>query len=201
MKRHFLFVFIIIFLCGVYLSAQQLIPGDGVRVTFFNITDAISGDYYVQNDGRIQLPYIGVLAATQKDFLLIKTEILSKYDSLYRDPEITVQPLYKINILGEVKTPGYYYVTGVEKLSDLLAQAGGETSDADLNSVFIMREHEEIEVDAEKIIQDGNKLSDIGLKSGDKIFVSRQWWVGARNTAFIISAVAAVITVVALFVR
>ena len=119
---------------------------------------------------------------------------------MYRNPELSVQPLYKINILGEVRTPGNYYVTGVEKLTDLIALAGGETSDADMDDIYIIRENKEIKVDAEEIIERGDRLSDIGLRSGDRIYVPRKWWVGARNTGIIISAAALLVTVISLFI-
>lgn len=180
--------------------SQELNPGDGVRIIFFNITDEISGDYFVQQDGNIQMPYIGLVAVENRKFENIRTEIISKYDSLYRNPELTVQLLYKINITGEVQTPGIYYVTGIEKLMDIIALAGGETSDADLDDIYIIREDEEITVDSEQIIKNSDKISDIGLKSGDRIFVPRQWWVSARNAGIIISGAALVVTIISLFI-
>ena len=38
--------------------AQQLNPGDGVRISFLDINDNISGDYYVEPDGVISLPFV-----------------------------------------------------------------------------------------------------------------------------------------------
>jgi protein involved in polysaccharide export with SLBB domain len=190
-----------VLLFTISLPSQNLNPGDGIRITFYNITDEISGDYYVQRGGVIQFPFIGVVDINRKDVDSIKSEIHDKYNSLYRNPELTVQPLYKVNILGEVRTPGFYYVTGFEKLSDLLALAGGETADADLNNIHIIRENEEYIVDGEEIIAKGNRVSDIGLQSGDRVFVSRSWWVGARNTTIIISGIAVLVTILSLFIN
>lgn len=197
--RKVLMSFIIIL--TAVLNAQELNPGDGVRILFYNIPEKISGDYFIQQDGRIQLPYIGLIETRQRDFKDIQSEISLKYDSLYRDPELTIQPLLKINILGEVRTPGFYYLTGIEKLSGLIALAGGETSDADIENLYIIRNEKELEIDAEELIADGGTVRDIGLKSGDRIFVPREWWVGARNVAVIISGVAVLVTIVSLFVR
>jgi len=82
---------------------------------------------------------------------------------------------------------------------DIIALAGGETSDADLDDIYIIREDKEITVDAEQIIMNGDKIEDIGLKSGDRIFVPRQWWVSARNAGIIISGVALVVTIISVF--
>ncbi len=189
------------FLINETAYSQGVNPGDGVRVTFFNISDAISGDYFVQQDGHMQLPYIGLVSVQNRDFPAIRNEIIAKYDSLYRNPELTVQPLYKINVLGEVRNPGLYYVTGIEKLTDLIAMAGGETSDTNLNGLYIIRDNKEIRVNAKSIIEKGDKVSDIGLRSGDRVFVPRKWWVGARNAAVIISAAAVLVTLASLFIR
>ncbi|MGE5412515.1 MAG: polysaccharide biosynthesis/export family protein [Clostridiales bacterium] len=196
-----LIIFCLIFLSIKNTKAQQLNPGDGVRVAFYNSTDQISGDYYVQNNGTLLLPYIGGINTYNKSFMDIKGMILAKYDSLYRQPELTIRPLYKINILGEVKTPGSYYVTGVEHLSDLIALAGGETSDANLDDIYIERKNEQIKVDATQIIEKGNKTSDINLISGDRVYVPKKWWVGVRNVAIIVSGTAVLITLAALFIK
>lgn len=182
-------------------QAQTLNPGDGVRLAFFNITDKISGDYFLTQDRMLQLPFVGTLQTENKSFENLKEEIISKYDSLYRKPELTVRPLYRINVLGEVKTPGSYYATGVEKISDLLALAGGETSDADLGDMYIVRNDREIKIDAEKIIEKGESKNDISLTSGDRLYVPRKWWVGARNIAMIVSGAGILVTLVALFVK
>ena len=195
MKIYIFVGIIILFNFAPGLFAQELQPGDGVRITLYNVTDKISGDYYIQNDGTIQLPYLGLLNATDRNYNSLESEITQKYDSLYRNPELTVQPLFKVNIMGEVKTPGTYYVTDVEKLSGMLALAGGTTPDANLDDIYIVRGNQEIKLDVEKIMKQGSTVSDIGVKSGDRIYVPRSWWSNTRNYTIIISAIALVITI------
>ncbi len=199
--RTFLVIVLLILISTKLTRAQYLNPGDGVRLAFFNITDQISGDYYVQQDGKIQLPYVGLISTTQKPYPEIKSEITAKYDSLYKDPELTIQPLFKINILGEVRSPGYYYVTDVEKLTGIFALAGGVTSDADLDNVYIIRNDKEIELDAQRLIESGSTMGDIGLQSGDRIFVPKTWWANARSITIILSVVSALVTIAVLFLR
>jgi protein involved in polysaccharide export with SLBB domain len=198
MKKVFLSFFI---LSSINIFSQVLNPGDGVRVIFYNVPENISGDYHIQMDGRLQMPFIGLIDTKDRDFEIIQNEIKFKYDSLYRNPELTIQPLLRINILGEVRQPGFYYLTGVEKLSGLMALAGGETSDADVDDIYIIRNDQELELDSEELLAGGSTVGDIGLQSGDRIFVPRQWWVGARNAAVIVSGVAVLVTLVSLFVR
>jgi protein involved in polysaccharide export with SLBB domain len=198
MKKVLLSFFILL---QVSLFPQALGPGDGVRIIFYNVPESISGDYFIQLDGNVQMPFIGLIKTHNRDFHDIRTEIAHKYDSLYRDPELTIQPLLRINILGEVRQPGFYYLTGVEKLSGLMALAGGETADADIDNIYIIRNDKELAINSDELLADGGTVGDIGLQSGDRIFVPRQWWVGARNAAVIVSGVAVLVTIISLFVR
>ena len=201
MKLKSLVIFIILFISSIPLLAQDLNPGDGVRLTFYNLEDQISGDYFVQQNGNIQFPFIGTLQSRNRKFDDIKREIETRYDSLYKDPELKILPLYRINIFGEVRNPGFYYATGIEKFSDILALAGGQTENADLGDIYLIRDNEKIELDGEEIIQEGNRLIDTGLKSGDQIYVTKSWWVDARNTAFIFSGIAVLVTIISLIIK
>ncbi len=201
MVSKLIFILSVLFIYSASILAQDLNPGDGVRLTFYNLEDQISGDYFVQQNGNIQFPFIGVIGTRNRKFEEIKKEIEEKYDKLYKDPELKILPLYKINIFGEVRNPGFYYATGIEKFSDILALAGGETENADLSDIYLIRDNERIELDGEEIIQEGNRLIDTGLKSGDQIYVTRSWWVDARNTTFIFSGIAVIITIVSLLVK
>jgi protein involved in polysaccharide export with SLBB domain len=183
---------------GAEGSALILNPGDGIRILIYNIPEKVSGDYFIQQDGNIQLPYLGIIPTSNRDYKEIKEEVVQKYDSLYRAPELTVQPLLKINILGEVKNPGFYVVTDVEKLSGLIALAGGETADADLDGIYLVRDNQEIEVGSESYSAYGK---DINLESGDRFYVPRRWWVGARNSAIIISVLTLTVMIISLFVK
>ena len=162
-------LFYLFFLLSLFVQAQKLNPGDGVRITFLNITDEISGDYNIQQDGNIQLPFIGLVQTTNIDYKEIKKTIYKKYSELYKDPALTIQPLLKINILGEVRTPGYYYATDI-------------------------RGNEEILLDAYELMEANKTADDIGLRSGDRIFVPRSFWADASQYGIILSGLAVLTT-------
>lgn len=200
--KNFLFVLTtLLFIVNTESFGQILNPGDGVRIIFYNINDKISGDYYIQQDGLLQLPFIGNIDTRNKDFKFIKNQIVTKYDSLYKNPELTVQPLLRINILGEVRNPGYYYVTDVEKISGILALAGGVTGAAASKEIYILRGEEEIELNVSELTAKGNTAADFGLRSGDRIFVPRSFWADASQYAIIFSGIAVLSTVIALLIR
>ncbi len=179
-------------------NAQELNPGDGVRITFLDIKDEISGDYYILPNGFIQLPFIGIINTTGRDFKDVKNQIVFRYDSLYRDPHLTVYSLIRINVLGEVTNPGFYYITEIETFMSIIGMAGGTTGSADLESIYLVRNNQRINLDTETIIEEGSSATDFGLQSGDQIYVPRTWWADARGFTIILSALALIVTVIAI---
>ena len=203
MKNLLFILFATIFVFqGVNSYAQKINPGDGIRISFLDIEDVITGDYYIQPNGLINLPILGIMNTSNKDFKEIKSEIESRYDSLYKDPHISVNALFRINILGEVNEPGFYYVSDYEKFTAILAFAGGTTGAADLDDIKLIRNFEQIDIDVESIIQEGSTATEFGLQSGDQVFVPRNWW--ADNSVWVsiaLSATALLITTYAIFFR
>lgn len=185
----FLFAALFIFI-NLNLSAQKINPGDGVRISY-NIGDVITGDYYIQPNGLLNLPYIGIVNTQNKDFKEIKSEVESRYTSLYKNPDLSVNALFRINILGEVRNPGFYYVSDYEKFTAILSFAGGTTEEADLGDIVLIRDYEAVEIDVETIIQEGSKVSDFGLQSGDQIYVPRKWWADNSGVVTVIISIAA----------
>lgn len=183
------------------IIAQALNPGDGVRITFLNITDQITGDYFIQQDGNLQLPFIGLVKTTNIDFKTIRQTIFDKYSELYKDPALTIQPLIRINILGEVRTPGYYYVTDIEKMTGILALAGGVTGAAATDDIYIIRNDQEIQLKKSEVIEKGNTVADLGLQSGDRIFIPRSFWADAGQYGLILSGLAVLVTLVSILLR
>ena len=180
--------------------AQELNQGDGVRIAFLDIEDVITGDYYIQPNGLLALPLIGIINTSNKDFKEIKSEIEFRYDSLYKDPHLSVNALFRINILGEVEEPGFYYVSDYERFTAILAFAGGTTAAADLEDIKLIRNFEEIHIDVETIIKEGSTATDFGLRSGDQVFVPRTWWAdNAVWVTFVFSTSALLITIYAVF--
>ena len=177
MKKIFLILVITFLMLNAELYAQKISPSDGIRISYLDIDDVITGDYYIQPNGLLNLPLIGVINTNNKVFGQIKYIIESRYDSLYKNNYISVNALYRINILGEVAAPGFYYVSDSERFTAILALAGGTTAAADLEDIKLIRNFKVVNVDVETIIQEGSSAIEFGLQSGDQVFVPRRWWV------------------------
>ena len=202
MKNYLIIVFVafLSLLINIDSLAQELNPGDGVRISFIDITDLISGDYFVEPNQVINMPFIGVVDVRNKDFKEVEAQIIARYDSLYKNPKMTVYALLRINILGEVANPGFYYVTDVDKFTSILALAGGTTASADLDAISIIRDQEEMEIDVKTIIREDNSVNEFGLRSGDQIYIPRTWWAD-RGITILISGIALVVTIIALIIK
>jgi polysaccharide export outer membrane protein len=194
-------LFYVLVLVSSILNGQNLKPGDGIRISFFNIEDSVKGNYYVQDNGNLHLPYLGIINTSNSDLTQLRAKITAEYSKLYRNPEINIQPLFRINILGEVKNPGVYYLTGYETLTDLVTIAGGETSDSNIEDVVILRDDSKLKVDLEAFLEGSTNITDIGIESGDKVYVPRTWWVGARDASILVSGVAVIVAIAGLFTK
>ena len=113
---------------------------------------------------------------------------------------MTIYALLRINILGEVTNPGFYYVTDVDKFTSILALAGGTTNNADLEAITIIRNQKEMELDVKTIIREEYSANEFGLRSGDQIYIPRTWW-SDRGITILISGIALVVTIVALLIK
>ena len=95
--------------------------------------------------------------------------------------------LRRINILGEVRSPGLYPADATISLADALALAGGVTHLADPNKIQLVRENEVI---AEGLDQ-AAMIAASDIRSGDQIIVGQKSWF-SRNLGVVIgSAIAA----------
>ena len=200
-KRHLIIFAVVILFCSEFNFGQTLKPGDGIKISFFNINDSVKGNYYIMDNGNVHLPYLGMINSQKKDFSEIRTEIIEKYSKLYQNPEINIQPLYRIDILGEVGNPGVYYLTGFETLSDLIAMAGGETNDSNIEDIVLLRNDSKLDIDLKSFISGKNNIGNIGIESGDKVYVPRTWWVGARDASILVSGVAVLVAIAGLFTK
>ncbi len=76
----------------------------------------------------------------------------------------------RIIVLGQVNRPGAYDLLEGQRVTELIAAAGGVTPRAALQRAFIMRGAEQITVDLQKILA-GNLESNIPLRPGDMVVV------------------------------
>lgn len=122
---------------GPVLDENYLLgPGDGLNLVIFN-QDDLSGQYAVDEGGKISVPLIGEVPAANRTADAVRNEVRDRLaDGFLVNPRVTLsinkyRPFF---IVGGVRTPGAYeYQTGLTVLH-AIAIAGGH-SDLALRAV------------------------------------------------------------------
>lgn len=159
----------------------SLEPGDVVRVAIWQEKD-LSGDFYVDEQGGLTLPMLGVVRVANKPWTTLRDSLLSEYQKQLRNPSVSLTPLRRVQVLGEVIRPGQYLADPTLSLAGLVALAGGATPYGDLHRVRVVRE-------GRTIVQSASVeslLLQAQVHSNDQIFIDRRPWI-ERNGAFVAS--------------
>jgi|GEM_PF-554611 len=165
----------------------RLGPGDVIKLSVLG-EESLDKTYTISPDGLISLPLLGEVRAggltiPQLDDKI--TQLLAK-DYLV-DPQVTVEIVKtrsrKVNIIGAVRQPGSYELTGEGKVLNTLLSAGGPSSfDVELKILRLSQKGQEgkegvevimpIVVDLQKLFVEGDSSQNIPLQDGDVLIVS-----------------------------
>lgn len=182
---------------GSTAAAKALLrPGDVIKVAVWREPDW-SGEFTVDESGTATLPKIGPVVVTDMSAEMLRRFIVDTLGKFLRNPSIEVTPLRRIQVLGAVRTPGLYPVAPTVTVGDILALAGGATSDGKPDQVVLRRDGRELQVKLGR----ATALADTPIRSGDQLFVPEKGWV-SRNSGLVAAGLSAATTlVVALLLR
>lgn len=164
-------------------EAITLGPGDVVQVAVWREKD-LAGKFTVDEEGRLTLPMIGVVPVLNRPWAALRDSLIGEYQRQLRNPSVTLTPLRRVQVLGEVTKPGQYLADPTLSLAGLVALAGGATPNGDLHRVRVVR-------NGKTIVQSASIESLLlrsGVQSGDQVFVDRRSWL-ERNGAVVASTV------------
>ena len=165
-------------------SDYTLGAGDRINLNIFQVEE-YSGDYPVLVDGTISLPLVGRVDVRGLSLKETSDKVSQEYSTYLKRPIITVglvapRPL-KIGISGEVDNPGSYEVAleaenpQFPSVTDMIQQAGGITTIADVRNVRVRREVQGKEVvynaNLWELLTKGKVREDISLRDGDNVFI------------------------------
>lgn len=138
--------------------------------TTFNDTITVRAGKMLPLPRMEDLPLEGVLRSEL-------TSRLSSHLARYlRDSSVRATPLLRLAVLGQVRSPGYYYTSADVLLSDVIMKAGGPSGDADMNKTIIRRGGETIwnAQDTRTALSDGLSLDRLHLRAGDEVYLPVQ---------------------------
>lgn len=156
---------------------RTLRSGDRLVVTIHAAPEPFSAQHVVDEQGRINLPYIGAVPVAAKSCAQAQKDIEKEYiDQKYYKTVtvIIVPPESEYSVSGEVLRPGPYPLTRNLTVLQALARAGRFTEYADKTRIRLIRGSEVVTVNA-VAITDG-KQKDITIIPGDVIEVPRTWY-------------------------
>jgi polysaccharide biosynthesis/export protein len=173
--------------CAAQSTDYIVGPQDVLAVTVFG--SDISGKYTVEADGTFTFALIGRVEAAGKTSRDLEAELKKRLaDGYYRNPQVSVAVeqyrSQQIFVVGEVRAPGAYPLTGNMTLIEALARAGSATPAASGEALIVHpqagrrgpllpgqdKEAAVIRVDV-KALQSGALLQNYPLLDGDTIFL------------------------------
>ena len=170
-------------------------PGDLVRLKIWREPD-LSGDFRVDEKGVTTFPAIGPLPVSRVSTDSLKSLLLSSYDLFLENPSVEVIVLRRINVLGEVKSPGLYDADPTMTVAHVVAMAGGVTSDGNPKKIELLRQGQRLSAK----LSPQSRLADSPLRSGDEICVQQRSWF-ARNGTVVAASITAVALIATAVIR
>lgn len=154
----------------------RLGPGDVLQIDLWS-PHPISHQLSVTLEGKLLIPFVGevdvnhLLLADAK--AIIRRELLKNYRNV--DISITLIRLrkFQVHVLGQVRTPGAYLATAVERVSTLIARAHGFQGNANQRQVLLQNgDSTRTTADLYAFLRRGMGEQNPFVSDGDRIFVS-----------------------------
>lgn len=166
-------------------------PSDVLTINVFDQAD-LGGKYAVEADGTFTFPLIGRLNAGGLTLREVEGALRVKLaDGFFKNPQVSVAVeqyrSQRVFVVGEVRTPGAYPLTGDMTLIEVLARAGS-TTEAAAGEALIVRPKQGrvtggpalpsddsvdvVRVDV-KALQSGRLSQNTALQDNDTIYVPR----------------------------
>ncbi|MES2831798.1 MAG: polysaccharide export protein EpsE [Pseudomonadota bacterium] len=183
-KRRFMAVILLIF--GTWASATWaadglLSAGDMIKVSVFGSPE-MTLETRIADGGRISFPLLGevVIGGLTPSAAERKIAGLLESGKFLRNAQVnilvTLMQSQQVSVLGQVKTPGRYPLDGTSNLADLIALAGGMTTDSS-DDVTLIHYRDGIQskesVNLTEMLRGNIPESSAVVNSGSIVFVER----------------------------
>lgn len=116
------------------VSALRLGPEDVIQIRVVDADDIGDKPVRVAADGSITVPVIGRIKAAGLTVDELQAVIVERLKPLIISPDVSVSLIethsHPFTVLGAVKMPGVFQLSGRKTLLDALSQCGGPTDDA-----------------------------------------------------------------------
>lgn len=145
-------------------------PGDQIRIIVWRKPE-FSGDFPIAANGTITHPLYREVQVTGVPLSVVEDRLrtfLTRYETT---PQFVIQPLVRIIVGGEVRTPNIYSVPPETTIAQAIALAGGPTDRGEVRQVRVVRDRQEIRLDLSRPDSNAGILQ---IRSGDQVLVGRR---------------------------
>ena len=153
-------------------------PGDELSISVWK-DEALNRRVLVLPDGKISFPLVGFLDTKGKTASKVQELVAEKLTKFISNPVVTIAVTNvngnRIFVIGKVRTPGQYPVSGPVDVMQALSLAGGLNSFAAGDDIRILRRsgkaQQAIRFEYSSVSKGSDLDSNIILKSGDAVVV------------------------------
>jgi protein involved in polysaccharide export with SLBB domain len=104
-------------------------PGDVFSVVVDTDQGLVAEEILVGAEGTLVIPYVGAVSIAGMRLAMADKAIADAVSRRFRHLDISINLArlrsFPVNVIGEVESPGAYFVKGVEPVSELIFKAGG----------------------------------------------------------------------------
>ena len=160
----------------------QIGVGDLLQVEVYGEAD-LTKEVRVLTDETISFPLLGTIKAGGLTVGQLEQDIKQRLGEKYLvNPQVTVfvKEFSRVYVLGEVKSPGSFPLSGKMTVFEAVTLAGGLSDVANPSKVKVIRQENGTEVsftvNLEKVIKNGDTSEDKELKANDRVVVPRSFF-------------------------
>lgn len=143
----------------------------------------LDDEVIVRPDGMISFPLVGDITAAGMTISDFKEELTNRLKEFIKYPQVSVSIRNiageKVIVLGEVKNPGIYLVTGKKTILEAVSLAGGFTDHAVVSSVMLIKggfeKPKPIRLNLTKALKRADISDNRVMESEDMIYVPRKF--------------------------
>jgi polysaccharide export outer membrane protein len=173
-KRYFFSLMVLLLAPFAVYGGEYLIgEGDTILVSVWGEKD-LSLTVKVRPDGKITLPAVGDVAASNMTAKALQTVLTGKLKGIVKNPVVTVTVTEitnnKVYIFGGGVKAGVYSLAQRTTLLQLLCQIE-DAKKADLKRAYVQRDGKAVKTDFSKLFIQGDTTEDIAIEPNDVIFI------------------------------
>jgi protein involved in polysaccharide export with SLBB domain len=159
-------------------------PGDEILLNIWGDTQ-LSYQLLVSRDGAIIIPNVGLVVVNGLTVEKLRAKLLDRISKVYSslrhgapnataflDLSIGKLRTIQVYVMGEVKRPGVFTLTGMATAFTALYYSGGPKTDGTLREIIVNRNNDKIAtIDFYNFAIKGDRSNDVRLQDGDIIYI------------------------------